>query len=102
MRHQNLTFNFTEALVDKTLKNMKCSKATGHDELPSKLLKDRRSELTTHLTFLFNRVIFEEKIPDSWKIAKILPLHKKEQKIISKITDQSQISQAFLKCLKNV
>ena len=58
---------------------MKCSMAIGHDELLSKLLKDTRSELRTHLTFIFNRVIFEEKIPDSSKIAKILPLKRSKK-----------------------
>jgi hypothetical protein len=76
--------------------------SNGHDELPSKLFKDGRTELTTHLTFLFNRVLLEEKIPASWKIAKILPLHKKAQKITSKTTDQSQIFLALLRFLKNV
>ena len=50
-----LTYKFTEAVVDKILQNMKCSMSNGHDELPSKLFKDGRIELTTHLTFLFKQ-----------------------------------------------
>ena len=101
-----LTYKFTEAVVDKILQNMKCSMSNGHDELPSKLFKDGRTELTTHLTFLFNRVLLEEKIPASWKIAKILPLHKKGPKNNIKnyrpISNLPSIAKVFEKCLMSI
>lgn len=103
---KNLTFNFTEAVIDKAMQNMKSSMSNGHDELPSKLLKDGRTELTTHLTFLFNRVLCCQKIPDSWKIAKILPLHKKGPqnniKNYRPISNLPSIAKIFEKCLMSI
>jgi hypothetical protein len=91
---KNLTFNFTEAVIDKAMQNMKSSMSNGHDELPSKLLKDGRAELTTHLTFLFNRVTHG-------RLQKYFPCTKRVHRTISRITDQFPISQVLPRYLKN-
>jgi hypothetical protein len=45
-----------------------------------RVLKDRASILRNPLRFLFERIYEKEKIPEQWKMPKILALHKKGNK----------------------
>ena len=63
-----------------TLLALDSTKATGPDEIPSRLLKDTLWEIAPSLTQIFNKSLCLGEIPDEWKLANIIPIHKKGDK----------------------
>ena len=62
--------------VEKELKKLKKHKATGLDQLPPTILRDAACEISSPLTYIINLSISTGKVPNTWKIAKIIPIHK--------------------------
>jgi len=63
--------------VFKALSRLSNKKSHGMDCLSGFFIKKFASILVEPLTVLFNRVIKDNEIPPTWKIAKISPVHKK-------------------------
>ena len=63
--------------VLRELKRLKKNKSSGIDELPPRLLKDCREHIIKPLHHIINLSIKSKSIPSVWKIAKIIPTHKK-------------------------
>lgn len=63
--------------VVKLLKNINPSKATGHNRIPGKLLRVTATGVAPALTYLFQTLIDQSKIPNDWKTAKVEPVYKK-------------------------
>ena len=80
---------------------MSSSKATGLDEIPAKYLKDGSSVISKLLTHIINLSITTGSIPDDLKMARIVPLYKKNSKTnvgnYRPITVLSVISKVFEK-----
>ena len=72
--------NVTVGQVSKILHSMSSSKATGLDEIPAKYLKDGSSVISKLLTHIINLSITTGSIPDDLKMARIVPLYKKNSK----------------------
>ena len=73
------TFKFKLATTDdvyKELRTLKPKKATGMDNIPSKLVKDCASEISSPLTYIINLSLETSTIPSEWKLAKVIPLFK--------------------------
>ena len=51
-------------------------KATGLDRIPACLLKDSAAVITQSITFLVNLSLSTGIVPDEWKQARVVPLHK--------------------------
>ena len=66
--------------VARTLLALDSTKATGPDEIPSRLLKDTACQIAPSLTQIFNKSLCLGEIPDEWKLANIVPIHKKGDK----------------------
>ena len=66
----------TEQEVASILNTLDTKKATGSDEIPAKLLKETAS-ITPSLCKLFNKSLLVGKIPRDWKLANVVPVHKK-------------------------
>jgi len=66
--------------VLKILKELDCSKATGPDGLPTKILKDFARELSVPICAIFNASLSHGLIPNDWKKANIIPVFKKGKK----------------------
>ena len=64
--------NILEAV--NSLKNKKCE---GHDRIPQKILIDGIEILKFPLSYLFNQIYTQKKIPEQWLIAKVIPIFKK-------------------------
>ena len=64
--------NILEAV--NSLKNKKCE---GHDRIPQKILIDGIEILKFPLSYLFNQIFTQKKIPEQWLIAKVIPIFKK-------------------------
>jgi hypothetical protein len=76
---------FCEAEVSYVLKSLDSSKATGPDGIPARLLREtHRGEtadvITPCLCKLFNLSVLSGTIPEEWKLAKNVPVHKKGDK----------------------
>ena len=72
-------FNFqfvTNIDVEKIIKSIKRSKATGIDDLPPGLIKDAADVLSVPLSHVINLSLDTGQFPQEWKAAKIIPLHK--------------------------
>ena len=63
--------------VEKMLRNLKSSRATAIDGLDSYSLKISAGFVAIPIHHLITVSIMQQKFPSLWKLAKILPLHKK-------------------------
>lgn len=55
---------------------LKVKKAASVDRIPACLLKDSAAVITQTVTFLVNFSLTAGIVPDEWKQAKVIPLHK--------------------------
>ena len=69
------SINITAEIILKHLRQLSCS-AAAPDVINNVFLCGAASGLVQPLTAIFQRSIFEGKIPDAWRIAKVLPLYK--------------------------
>jgi hypothetical protein len=69
--------NVTNNGVEKLLKNIDASKATGPEEISARILKEFAPELSPLLTNIFNKSIQEGKVPKDWRQANVIPVFKK-------------------------
>ena len=78
------TFSFTYVStveIVNYLKNIKRNKATGQDDLPAGILKDTTEIIGKPLAFIINLSLRQGVFPNDWKIAKLIPIHKKDQEM---------------------
>ena len=71
----------TEA-VSKILHSLKVNKAAGLDKIPARLVRDAEVELAPSLTYLINKSITDGTVPALWKVARVTPLYKSEDKLL--------------------
>jgi hypothetical protein len=74
--------NVSEADVFGVVSTLSSSKATGHDRISPKLLKDSAGVITSGLTKIFNQSLSTGVFPDDFKVAIILPIFKSCRKQI--------------------
>ena len=72
---QSISIN--PASVASLLSGLKPFKATGPDDIPAYLLKKIANQLASSLTLVFKASLNQSKLPSDWKIAHIVPAHKK-------------------------
>ncbi|XP_047984410.1 uncharacterized protein LOC125224931 [Leguminivora glycinivorella] len=60
----------------KAVFNMKYHKATGPDQIPADIWKMMDNAALPWLTLLFNRILAEGEIPDSWRNSILCPIYK--------------------------
>ena len=74
-------FNFTEinaSVVQKLITAMAAKSSSGHDNISSKLLKHLAPIISPIISTIINQSLFTGIFPKSLKLAKVLPLYKKE------------------------
>jgi len=67
--------------VQRILHSLKVNKAAGLDKIPARLLKDAEMELAPSIAYLVNKSISDGLVPDLWKVARVTPLHKSDDKL---------------------
>ena len=68
----------TNANVQKTLEGrLSPAKATGIDNISGKILKVAALAISSSLRYIFNHAFISCCFADDWKVARVLPLHKK-------------------------
>jgi hypothetical protein len=83
--NENVDPNLSEITItnDEVLKELlklNPNKAHGPDDIPTLVLKTCAHELSPSITSLFNASLTEGKMPAAWKLANIVPIHKKGTK----------------------
>jgi hypothetical protein len=94
---------FTLEEVMEALSKSKRKKSAGHDEIPLMIVKDVAEVIGPYLCVLFNRFMSEEIFPDDWRIAKVVPIHKKgERNLVTNyrpVSNLCSLSKIFERCL---
>ena len=90
-----------ESSVRECITNLKIKNSEGYDRIPQRIFKEGIEVLLKPLTTLFRLIYEQMNIPEQWKIAKTVPIHKKGPKKTQKITGQQQTSARLLKFMKN-
>ena len=62
------------------IKSIKTSRSTGHDGISSELLKLINNDISACITLIINQSIKSGIFPDGLKIAKVIPIYKKDDK----------------------
>ena len=76
--HLLLPLTYVSTLfVEGDLQKMKQTKSTRIDDLPTGMLKDCRTLISTPLAFIINISLQTLTVPSEWKTALITPIHKK-------------------------
>ena len=73
-------FDITANMVGKYLKQLNASKSQGPDNLHPKLLLETLDEIKEPLTEIFKKSLQEGSVPNDWKLANTITLHKKGSK----------------------
>ena len=101
----DLTLN--ESTVLAALKALEVGKATGPDEIPAKLLKETVSVIAPSLCKIFNKSLQlgSLSLPSDWKLANVVPVHKKGAKDHEEnyrpISLLPIVSKVFKRCVLN-
>jgi len=94
---------FSDTEILKAIDSLKPKRSFGFDEIPNKVLKDCKTVIIKCLVGLFNITLSTGKLPRSWKISKITPVHKKGK--VDDISNYrpvsltSSLSKVFEKCI---
>jgi hypothetical protein len=97
-----------ETLKDivKVIRETKNSSSSGHDGISMTYIKDCAEQLAPVLKFIYDKVSLFAKMPSQWKLAKIIPLHKKDKKNNPEnyrpISLLCSLGKVYEKCLLNV
>ena len=73
---------FTIETVEERLQELNPNKATGPDGVESRLMKECSEELAPILHRIFRKSLDEGEIPERWKEAEIVPIHKGGSKAV--------------------
>ena len=67
--------------IDSSLKNMKCGKAPGYDNIHPEFLNNLGPRARKWLAIFLTRTISEKNLPKSWRIAKTVAIPKPGKKL---------------------
>ena len=85
-RDKDLAFQFTCISPDDTenyLRNLKSSRSCAHDFLDNSTLKSISDIIKFPLTHIINLCISKNHFSKLWKIHRVVPLHKKDDKLLA-------------------
>lgn len=71
---------FLQEEIDRSLSNLLREKATGSDGISNEMLIYGKKVLTKHFKDIFDGILISAKVPEEWKYATIILLHKKGSK----------------------
>ena len=65
-----------------TIKDIKSKNSSGHDEISNKLVRNISNAIAQPMTTLINKSFITGFVPNSIKIAKIIPIYKSKEKFL--------------------
>jgi len=88
--------------IEKTIDLLKRKNSSGHDSFTTALLKDIKKDIAQPLTVLINKSLQTGCVPDTMKLAKVVPIYKSKDK--EKLNNYRPISllPAFSKILEKI
>jgi hypothetical protein len=99
------TDHFSIEEIRCAMKTFKPKKSAGPDEVPLLVLKSCYDTLEPYLDSLFKKIVQCGKIPKTWKVARIKPVHKKGPKsdvtMYRPISNLNSVSKLFERCILN-
>ena len=78
------SFRINHNDISLTIKNIDLNKAHGCDNISIKMIQICGESIALPLKLLFETALKEKKFPDIWKLANVVPVHKKEEKKLLK------------------
>ena len=96
------SFNITEKDVLSIIKSLDPTKPHGCDNLSIKLIQICKEEITIPLKLIFDQSLKKGKIPEIWKAANVVPVHKKEDKWLVKNYHPINLLPIFFKVFERV
>ena len=87
MRNRQSSFSLDQVHPDdisEIITAMKSTKTVGIDNIDSYVIKLAKEQLIPAITHIVNLSISQRLFPSKWKRAKVVPLHKKEDKTLTK------------------
>ena len=103
MTKKDFTFvHIDNKTVDKIISSLDCTKATGYDKIPAKLLKPAAKHLSDCVTSIYNQCIDTCSFPQNAKLADVVPLYKKGDNLIAKNYRPVSILPSVSKILEKV
>ena len=100
-----INFSISTDTIYRELSNLNPNKSTGPDNISGQLLKNWSRTLALPLQLLFNLSFKTGSIPSEWKLAHIIPIHKKDNKKnvqnYRPISVTCIISKIFEKCIRD-
>lgn len=101
---QPITVDFVIDFLNK----MSADKTTGLDNIPSRLLKEATPVIAPSITNIINKSLSQGIFPNTWKVAKVIPLHKANDRddptnyrpisilpILSKVCERAVFNQLY-------
>ena len=73
------SFHINHNDISLIIKNLDSNKAHGCDNSSIKMIQIRGGPIVVPLKLLFETALKEKKFPDVWKLANVVPVHKKEK-----------------------
>ena len=68
----------TPSEVFNFISSLKCNKSSGPDDMSNRLLKENAFVLCEPLCYIYNLSLFSSVVPGRFKIAKVVPIFKKD------------------------
>ena len=78
------TISFKDSDITSIIKSLKPAKAHGADDILIRMIQLCGDSITLPLSLIFKFSLMNGTFPDTWKMANIIPVHKKEEKNIVK------------------
>ena len=104
--HNDRSPQFETKDIVKVIRETKNSSSSGHDSISMTYIKDCAEQLAPVLKFIYDKISLFAKMPSQWKLAKIIPLHKKDKKNNPEnyrpISLLCSLGKVYEKCLLNV
>jgi len=88
--------------VEKLLQNINVAKATGPDNIPSRILKECASELAEGLTSIFQKSVNSGTLPDDWVNANVAPVFKKGDRHLAQNYRPVSLTSVTCKLLEHI
>ena len=98
--HAKPTLNHND--ISSIIKNLDSNKAHGCDNISIKMIQICGESIALPLKLLFETALKEKKFPDIWKLANVVPVHKKEEKNLLKNCRPISLLPIFSKIFERV
>ena len=84
------------------LLSCRTSTLAGEDNISCKFLRDAAEVISSPLTYIMNLSLKSATVPDDFKLARVLPIYKKETEILKETIDRCQSYRLHQKSLKKL